>query len=378
MKFVVDQHALADAVSWVSKSLPTRPINPALHGIVIEADNNKVHLSASNQEKSSKADFSADVTENGKVLVSGHLLNEISRSLPNKPVTVQLDGARVLVTAGSAKFTLPTTDAETYPTLPEIPEITGVIASNVFAKAVLQVATAASKDESLQKYTGVFVQIKNDTITLTATDKYRLAICEVQWEATHPNLELTALLRARTLEDAAKSLTTSKNVSIYLTPNTAKEHLAGFVIDGKSLTSRMLNDSYPEYSKVIPTEFTSTAIIEVAPLLDSVRRVALVTDKTIPLRLTFTPNRLELEAGSADGKGIGEEGLNIILNGEPITIAFNPEFLMEGLNAVGTPFVKIAFTTATKAAVLTGIPTADGKEIDNYKYILMPTLLPRK
>ena len=72
MKFVVDQHALADAVSWVSKSLPTRPINPALHGIVIEVDNNKVHLSASNQEKSSKADFSADVTENGKVLVSGH------------------------------------------------------------------------------------------------------------------------------------------------------------------------------------------------------------------------------------------------------------------------------------------------------------------
>ncbi|NCZ62061.1 MAG: DNA polymerase III subunit beta, partial [Actinobacteria bacterium] len=108
MKFIVEQSALVDGVNWVSRSLSTRPIKTELLGIVIDAMGDQVHLSASDLETASKSHFQAEIKDPGKVLVPGKLLAEISRSLPNKPITFALEGSRVLVTSGSAKFTLPT------------------------------------------------------------------------------------------------------------------------------------------------------------------------------------------------------------------------------------------------------------------------------
>ncbi len=371
MKFTVEQHALADAVHWVSRSLSTRPIMTALLGIVIEVKGNEVFLSGSDLETSSKANFSAEVAEGGKVLVPGKLLAEISRSLPAKPVTVQLDGTRVLVTAGSAKFTLPTLSLNDYPSLPELPEATGVVATDVFSTAVAQVAIAAGRDDSLPTLTGIHVEINHDTIILAATDRYRLAVRELQWQATQPNIETTALLRARTLAEAAKSLLGTKNVSVSLAPTASHDRLAGFSGDSKSMTSRMLDGTFPPYKHLLPQDVTTTVVVEVAPFLDSVRRVALVTDKTVPLRLTFAGTSLELEAGAGE-EAQATEAIEILLTGEPITIAFNPTFLIDGLQAIGTQFVQISFTGSNKPAILTGKEKQDGESIDNYKYLLMP------
>ena len=371
MKFTVEQHVLADGVNWVSRSLSSRPIMTALLGIVIEAENGQVFLSGSDLETSSKANFPADVSQNGKVLVPGRLLAEISRSLPNKSVTVQLDGSRVLVTSGTAKFTLPTLSLNDYPTLPEIPETTGIITGDLFATAVAQVAIAAGRDDSLPTLTGIHVEINQDTITLAATDRYRLAVREVQWQATQPNLEIAALLRARTLADATKSLTGTKNVSVSLTALTSHDRLAGFVSDGKSMTSRMLDGTFPPYRHLLPQNITTTAVIEVAQFLDSVRRVALVTDKTVPLRLSFVDSTLELEAGAGE-EAQATEALEILLTGEPINIAFNPVFLADGLQAVGTPYVQISFTGSNKPAILTGKTERDSERIESYRYLLMP------
>ena len=115
MKFTVEQGALTDGVNWVSRSLSNRPIKTELLGIVIDATGDEVILSGSDLETSSKAFFKADISQPGKVLVPGKLLAEISRSLPNKPITIALDGSRVLVTSGSAKFTLPTLSISEYP-----------------------------------------------------------------------------------------------------------------------------------------------------------------------------------------------------------------------------------------------------------------------
>ena len=343
----------------------------ALLGIVINVENNEVFLSGSDLETSSKVHFLADVAQTGQVLVPGKLLAEISRSLPNKSVTVQLDGSRVLVTSGTAKFTLPTLSLNDYPNLPELPETTGVIPSDVFATAVAQVAIAAGRDDSLPTLTGIHVDINQDTITLAATDRYRLAVREVQWQATQPNLETSALLRARTLADATKSLTGTKNVSISLTPQTSNDRLAGFISDGKSMTSRMLDGTFPPYRHLLPQTISTTVVVEVAPFLDSVRRVALVTDKTVPLRLSFSDSTLELEAGAGEDAQ-ATEALEISLTGEPITIAFNPVFLADGLQALGTPFVQISFTGSNKPAILTGKTDRDGETIENYRYLLMP------
>ena len=371
MKFTVEQSVLVDGVNWVSRSLSTRPIKTELLGIVIDATHEEIHLSASDLETASKAHFPAEIKEGGKVLVPGRLLAEISRSLSNKPITFVLEGTRVLVTSGSAKFTLPTLSIDEYPKLPELPDTTGVIASDLFSTAVSQVAIAAGRDDSLPTLTGVHVEINEDTVTLAATDRYRLAVREIQWQPSTPSFSTTALLRARTIADAAKSLTGTKSVSLSFAAATSNDRLAGFASDGRTMTSRMLDGTFPPYRHLLPQEVTTTALIEVATLLDSVKRVALVTDKTVPLRLNFSNNTLSLEAGAGE-EAQATEAIEILLTGEDISIAFNPVFLADGLTAVGTKFVQISFTGANKPAILMGKSDKDGGLIENYRYLLMP------
>jgi DNA polymerase-3 subunit beta len=206
---------------------------------------------------------------------------------------------------------------------------------------------------------------------LAATDRYRLAVRELTWKAADASIETTSLLRARTLADAAKSLVGNAQVTLALSPTTSNEKLVGFITEGKTMTSRVLDGSFPPFRHLLPSESTADAIIEVAPLLDSVRRVALVTDKTVPLRLNFSSNSLRLEAGTGE-EAQATEQLDINYKGEDINIAFNPQFLVDGLNAIQSAFVHIAFTGANKPAVLTGQTEANSAPISNYKYLLMP------
>ncbi len=370
MKFVVEPVELVDAVNWVARSLSTRPIKAELLGIMIDIDTS-ITLTGSDLETSTKAILKADISDKGKVLVPGRLLAEIARSLPNKPITFFLDGTRVLVTAGTAKFTLPTLSVNEYPTLPELPETAGVIPSDVFTHAVNQVAVAAGKDDSLPALTGIHIEIMHNKITLAATDRYRLAVRELNWQAKNSEIEVNTLVRARTLADAAKSLTAHSQVTLALSPTASNERLIGFLSELKTMTSRTLDGSFPPFKHLLPNESVAEATIEVAPFLDSVRRVALVTDKTVPLRLIFSSNSLQLEAGAGEEAQATEE-LNITYSGEPINIAFNPQFLTDGLQAIGTPFVQINFTGASKPAVLTGKHEANGTRDVSYQYLLMP------
>lgn len=370
MKFVVEPGELVDAVNWVARSLSTRPIKPELLGIMIDVDTS-ITLTGSDLETSTKAILKADISSKGKVLVPGRLLAEIARSLPNKPITFVLDGTRVLVTAGSAKFTLPTLSVNEYPNLPELPETAGLIASDLFTTAVNQVAIAAGKDDSLPTLTGVHIEINKNNITLAATDRYRLAVRELTWQAKDGNIEVNTLVRARTLADAAKSLTTHSQVTLALSPVASNEKLIGFISELKTMTSRTLDGTFPPFKHLLPSESVAQAVIEVAPFLDSVRRVALVTDKTVPLRLIFSHNSLQLEAGAGEEAQATEE-LAIIYNGEDINIAFNPTYLTDGLQAINAPFVQIDFTGASKPAVLTGKAELNGSKDESYKYLLMP------
>ena len=372
MKFTIEQQKLVDVVNWVSRSLSTRPIQTALLGIVIDAEDGRVHLSGSDLETASRASTDADIATPGKVLVPGKLLADISRSLPNKPVTIQLDGTRVLVNSGSAKFTLPVLPINEYPNLPDMPDALGIIDADVFNQAVSQVSTAAGKDDSLPSLTGVHVEVKGENITMAATDRYRLAVRELTFNPARPNAEAVALIRARTLLDAAKTLATSKNVNIALAPATSPERLAGFQTDSKSTTTRLLDGTFPPYRHLLPQESLTTTVIEVAPFLDAVRRVALVTDKTIPLKLTFTGNTVTLEAGGGD-EAQANEVFEINKTGEDLTIAFNPNYLLDGLHSINAPYAQISFNTAGKAAILMGKTDANSAAIENFRYLLMPT-----
>ena len=372
MKVTIEQSKLVDVINWVSRSLSSRPIQTALLGIVLEADQNKIYLSSTDHETASRANVEADVATPGKVLVPGKLLADIARSLPNKPVTIQLDGTRVLVNAGTAKFTLPILPINEYPNLPDMPEVLGSLDTETFSHAISQVGTAAGKDESLLSLTGIHIEVKGDNITMAATDRYRLAVRELNFNPARPNTEAVALIRSRTLLETTKALTNTKNINLALAPATSNDRLAGFQTESKTTTTRLLDGTFPPYRHLIPQESLTTTIIEVAPFLDAVRRVALVTDKTIPLKLTFAGNSLTLEAGGGD-EAQANEIFETQKTGEDLSIAFNPNYLLDGLHAISAPYAQISFNTSGKAAILMGKKDANSPAIENFRYLLMPT-----
>jgi DNA polymerase-3 subunit beta len=267
---------------------------------------------------------------------------------------------------------LPTLTASDFPSLPELPETAGVFDAEVFAQAIAQVAIAASKDDSLLKLTGLNVEFDQDKITFAATDRYRLAVKELKWSPADPDIQGSTLVRARTLQEVAKSLSNTNAISLHLSnPNSGHERLIGFNAELKTLVTRTLNESFHAYTHLLTKDWKFEAVVEVAPLLEAARRVALVTDKTVPLKLTFTSNAVLLEASGQDEASAVEE-IEAMFSGDSLTIAFNPTYLIEGLQALNYQFVHFDLIDARTHSVLTGQADQYSTKDETYKYLLMP------
>ncbi len=374
MKFRVERDALADAVAWAARTLPQKTQLPVLTGLRLEATSpDGLSLSGFDYEVSAEVTLEVSATELGSVLVPGRLLADITRSLPGQPVEVGTDGSRVTVRCGSARFTLPTLPLEEYPALPEMPATSGTVGSDVFAAAVGSVAVAAGRDDTLPVLTGVRLEIDGDELTLAATDRYRLAVRTLRWQPDDPSLQGTALVPARTLAEAAKSLTTGAQVSLALATGTSGEGLIGLAGGARRTTTRLLDGEFPRYRSLLPAESSAVALVDTAQLAEAVRRVALVASRTSPVRLSFSDEGLLLEAGGQE-EAQASELLPASFDGEALTIAFNPTFLLDGLGALDSDTARLAFTTSGKPAVLTGKADDDDAGGD-YRYLLMPIRL---
>ena len=374
VKFRVERDALADAVTWAARALPARPPVPVLAGLLLEADpQGSLRLSSFDYEVSARVDLPAEVMDAGTALVSGRLLADISKALPGKPVDVTTDGSRVSVTCGASRFTLLTMPAEEYPALPSMPEQTGSVAGDVFTAAVGQVVVAASRDETLPILTGVRVEIDGERLTLLATDRYRLAMRTLTWRPTTPDCSAVALVRARTLSDVAKALGAAGDIDLALSTGGATE-LVGFEAGGRRTTSLLVDGEYPKVRSLFPESSPTHAVVATHSLTEAVRRVALVAERNTPVRLGFTQDGSTLEAGQGE-EAQASEAVECTLAGEDVSIAFNPQFLLDGLGALSAPFARLSFTQASKPAVISGQDSADGDDDPAYRYLLMPVRL---
>lgn len=370
MKFRVDRDVLADAVTWVARGLPARPPVPVLAGVLVEADDEgSLTLSAFDYEVSAKVTVPADVSESGEVLVLGRLLADISRNLPAKPIDVSTDGGKVGVVCGSSRFSLREMPVADYPTLPSAPSASGTVAGDVFTQAVAQVSVAADRGDTLPILTGVRMEIDGDKMTLLATDRYRLAMRELTWSPGTPDASHVALIPARQLSDTAKALGASGSVELEL--GDGGDGLIGFEAGRRRTTTRLLDGEYPKVTSIFPTSVETAAVIDTASLEEAVKRVALVAERNTPILLKFTDGQVTIEAGTGEDAQ-ASEALEATLTGPEIQIAFNPQFLLDGLHAVGAPFSRLAFTQASRPAVLTGQPEADADPDHSYRYVLMP------
>jgi DNA polymerase III subunit beta len=378
VKIVLERDVLAEAVAWTARALPARPTIPVLAGIRLAAAEELV-LSSFDYDVSAQATVPVSTEEAGTALVSGRLLAEISKSLPAKPVHITAEDGRAILTCGSATFTLLTMPEDEYPALPEMPPAAGTIGSDAFATAVSQSATAAGRDDTLPALTGVRIEIEGDTLTLVSTDRYRLAIRELRWQPAHPELTAAMLVPAKALADTARSLTNGAQVSIALAlPGTegsgtgGGDGMIGFEGAGRRTTTRLLSGEFPRYQSLLPKTVNAAAELPVSVLSESVKRVALVAERNTPVRLTFSSGQLMLEAGTGD-EAQAEETIEAEFSGDDLSIAFNPQYLLDGLAAIDSDTVRIAFTEPGKPALFTGKPGPDGNP--EFRYLLMPIRL---
>jgi DNA polymerase-3 subunit beta len=422
MKFQVERDVLAEAVGWASRALPSRPVIPVLSGLLLEAAGG-LTLSCFDYEVSARVEVDAEVAEPGTVLVPGRLLAEITRSLPSLPVEFADDPEGVSLTCGSASFTLVTLAVEEYPDLPALSQTAGTVDGGDLAAAIGQVAPAASRDDSLPLLTGVNLEVDGETMTLAATDRYRLAMRDLAWSPARPGASGTYLVPARTLVDAARTMSPGEPVTIRLRADRdrdaelAREYgpdaaghpdqqrsashtadaMIGFESAGRRLTTRLIAGEYIKYRSRFPADFACRADLPAAPFIEAVRRVSLVAERGSAVRLTFSGGEVTIEA-ETQGRARAREIVRADFHGAEPAIAFSPHFLLDGIAAAGvsattpepgaeaagesgdsTPaeaFIRLEFNSSTKPAVVTGIRAtsndATGQAPPNFRYLVVP------
>jgi DNA polymerase-3 subunit beta len=368
MKITIGHAELAAAAAFAARGLPTSPPVPVMAGLKLTARDGQLAITGFDYDTSATATAVARVGEAGSVLVPGRLLADISRALRHE-VGITLDGERLVLTSGSARFTLHTLPLAEYPTLPQAPTASGTAAGKELADAVGQVAVAAGRDDTLPVLTGVQLEVGKDTLVLAATDRYRLAVRTLEWEPTTSGIDsATILVPAKQLAVAAKELADTHQVAVGL-PDGQREIL-GLTGETRQTTIRLLEGALPKYDAFMDVAPTTVMTVDTAAMAEAVKRVALVAERGTPIRLTLADDGLTIQAGSSDDAQALDR-TDARLDGTPAEIAFNPTFLADGLKAIGADATQITISDPVKPALL---HAADAPE-SALRYLLMPVRL---
>ena len=379
MKFRVEREVLGEAVSWVARALPTRPVVPVLSGLLLEADGDELTLSCFDYEVSARARIPAEVGEPGCALVPGRLLAEITKSLPPAEVEIASAADMLILTCGSAEFALVSLPLEDYPKLPALPHAVGSIDGGALAIAAAQVVPSASRDDTLPMLTGVCIDFDGAELTLAATDRYRLAVRTVGWEPADASIHASALVPARTLADVARTMSAGRPVTIAFgqpDPDASRpaDGLISFEGGGRRLVARLIGAEFIKYASRFPKSFDASAELPAVPFTEAVRRVSLVADRTTPVQLAFRNDVVVIEAQS-DGRARAVESVPAGFAGADRVISFNPHYLLDGLAAAGLTGhgqpagtgdegsavpgrIRLQFTSPAKPALITWVAGA--------------------
>jgi DNA polymerase-3 subunit beta len=397
MRFTVQRDAFAEAVAWAARALPTRPVIPVLAGLLLRASRGQLTLACFDYEVSARVTIPAEVTQAGTALVPGRLLLEITRSLPGHPVQMGDDPDGVIMTCGEASFTLVTLPPDEYPALPDLPQLAGTVDGEDFAVAIGQVAPAASKDDTLPLLTAVHLELAGETMTLAATDRYRLAVRDLGWAQAGSHEHATVLVPARVLADAARIMGAGAPVRVMLREASGEAGAAdgamiGFEAGERRLTTRLLAGEFPRYRERFPAVFGCVAELPAEAFAEAVRRVSLVAERGTPVQLTFGDGRVTV-AASTQGQARARETVPARFSGNEPDIAFSPHYLLDGVVAAiagtrhGTQAedgqdrddgdgsaaaVRIQFSSPSKPAVITAASASAGDAPGGFRYLVVP------
>jgi DNA polymerase III subunit beta len=432
MKFTVARDALGEAVAFISRALPSRPVVPVLSGMLVEASADGLTLSCFDYEVSARVAVDAEVSAPGCALVPGRLLAEITRSLPDQPAEFAADGDVVNLRCGQAEFGLVCLPMQEYPALPESPAPVGTVEAGVLAGAVAQVAAAASRDDTLPMLTAICLDITADVLTLAATDRYRLAAREAAFSPAEPLIRALALVPARIMVEVARTFGQAGPVTVAFesdpdasgAPASARarsaddrprpaEGLVSFESGDRRLTARLIAGEFIKYRSRFGDEFACRAELPAVPVIEAVRRAALVTERAGPVRLSFSSDHVVIEA-HAEGRARAAESVAGEFSGDQPVISFNPVYLLDGLTAAaacaavtgsagqgsaaasaagqardaGSPDteatapeagrIRLEFNSPAKPALITWTSDEEREGVPAFRYLLVPLRVPER
>ena len=369
MKVEVNSAALADAVTWTSQVIPARPARPILSGVKIEAAEGLLKFSAFDYERTARYSIEASISEEGILVVHGKLLSDIAKNLPAENTTLSTTDNRVHIKSGGASFNLQLMAADEYPDLPTVPDTIGLVSGSAFNEAVNQATIAVARDENRPVLTGVDLRFDDKKITLTATDRFRLSRASMAWQPATDVESGEALVRGSILKDVSRSVDPSQEVTLGLDQKSGR--MMSFQNVGHISTASLIDGEFPTVDRLFADEYPVHAVIDRMGLVNSLRRVSLVAERNAPVTLEFSQDKVRLSAGDAD-ESQAAEVISAQLTGQPITVAFNPSFLLDGLQAIAEPFVHIKMTTAIKPVEFNGQQSKDADPSMDYRYLLVP------
>lgn len=380
MRFTVNRDVFSDAVSFAVKLLPQRPTQPLLSGALIVAEGDQLTVSSFDYEVSARTSVTASIAEEGRALVSGRLLSEIAQRLPHSDVEVSLAETRVEVRCGSASFSLPAMPVEEFPQIPRVDTVSGSVPADVFAEAIGQVSLAASKDDVTPVITGVQFEVDENSLTLTATDRYRVATRGIDWENQTDQRALSALVPSKIVTEVGKTFSGDGQVQISIVKDEDRE-LVAFTGGSKTVTSLLIKGNYPPVGRLFPQSVDNYAVVNTAELVEAVGRVGLVLEREAALRFSFSEGTVTLEAaGTESAQAV--ETVDAHLVGEEMVVSLKPQFLLDGLRSTHSEFARIAFTRTDNPGkpgpvLITSQRSKDEADEASFRYLLQPNLLLR-
>lgn len=363
MKFRCDRDALSDALQTVQRGVSSRPGIPALTGVLLEAGEAGVlTLTTTDLEVSARLSIDVQVGEAGVALVPARLLGDTVKSLSDAPVEFEADRSQAQIRCAAYEGSLRLLPAEDFPGLQEPSGTRVTVDAGALAEAVGQVARGASRDEARPVLTGVLVEISREGVVMAATDSYRLAVRDLVASADG---EGRAIVPERALSEAGRAAAVDEKAQVEILVD---ESQVAFKVGGLTLTSRLIEGEFPNYRQLLPETQESRLTVSRQQLLDAVRRVGLLARDTTPVRLEFNALGVKLSSSSPD-LGQAVEAVEARYEGEDLTVAFNPQYLIDGLTASVGESSRLDVRDGLKPGVVRG-------ETDDFTYLVMPVRLP--
>lgn len=371
MKLACEKKLFEEAVAAAARAINPRSPLPILSHLLIEASPGQVKLTATDLDVGMSIKVESDVSQPGAVTCPAKLMGEIVSKLPPGRVELEtLAEGRMLLSCGTSKFELSTLPAEEFPSLPSMDETSSAQLPQDSLKGVIRqvaVAAASSQDESRAVMTGISIGLNAGTLTLVATDGRRLACARKSVQVPLIGEEsLNVVVPARALIELSRLASSEGDVSL-----SVGRSQAFFRFGNYALHCRLLEGRFPDYTKVVPTEFSKTCRIGREDFINGLRRMLVVAqEKRSPnlIRLRFSDDILHLSANTPD-LGSGDERLPVVYQGEELTIGFNGKYLVDGLAVLDCEEVQLDLQEETKSAVLR--PLGD----TSYDYVVMPVKL---